>query len=220
MVNGGAIFCNEFSGVGLSIAPGGGSGISYGFVGDTTASGHIGVIRYSSSGIRNWANVTESISAYSADNHIVNAISADGAGNSFMAGAFRNTMSYNFGTPYSGDLMLSGFYGGYNACVLRVNNSSGELKSGNVIEFDVNETINSFEFKLWPNPNNGSFNIQLDQADEITQMYVLDMYGSVVLVDTIIQTTSEVFLTNLAKGIYFVKLVRGEAVRIEKIVIQ
>lgn len=220
LTNGGAIFCNEFSGAGLSIAPGGGYGISYGFVGDTTASGHIGVISYTSSGIRNWANVTESISMYGADNHIVNAISADGAGNSFMAGAFRNTMSYNFGTPYSGDLVLSGFYGGYNACVLRVNNSSGELKSGNDIGFDMNETMNSFEVKLWPNPNDGSFFIEMDKSEELTEIRILDINGSVILKKIISETTTEVNLTNLSSGIYFVKLVRGEATRVEKIVIQ
>lgn len=216
--DGNVLFCNEFSGYGLSIAPGGGLGTSYGFIGDSTESRHIGVISYSQLGVRNWANVTESSSPYEADDHFVNAISIGVGGNSFMAGAFRNTMSYNFGTPYSGDLLLSGYYGGYNACVLRVKNSSGELKSAT--SENENESMNSFEFNLYPNPNNGIFKLEIDKSEELTEMSVLDMYGSVVFENTIRETTTDVSLTNLSKGIYFIKLVRGEITRVEKIVIQ
>lgn len=218
--NGDVIFCNEFSGNALSVAPGVGIGISYAFIGDSAASGHIGVISYTTSGVRNWVNVTESISPYSADDHKVNAITSAIDGKTFMAGSFRNTMSYNTGTPFSGDLLLSGLYGGYNACALRVTNSSGELKSAAVqetMESDFNDAIN---FKLWPNPNKGTFVVNVDDSEEATEVHVLDMYGSLVHKQILISATTEMSLLNLSKGIYFLKLIRGEASRVEKIVIQ
>ncbi|MCH2225833.1 MAG: T9SS type A sorting domain-containing protein [Crocinitomicaceae bacterium] len=218
--DGQVLFCNEFSGSSLGIAPGGGFGISYPFIGESTGSGHIGVISYSSSGVRNWGNVTESISTSGADNHKVNAVSIGESGNAFMAGSFRNTMSYNSGTPYSGDLLLSGLFGGYNACVLRVNNASGELKSNISHENTASAVTNVIDFDIWPNPNNGKFEIQIEDSEELTEIFILDMYGSVVYEQIARKASIEINLTHLSRGMYLLKLVRGENSQVEKIIVQ
>lgn len=200
-----AIFSNEFSGMGLSVAPGGGPGVSYPFVGNPTGVGHIGIISYTATGTRNWINVTESVSTSSNDDHRSNAVAFGTDGVAFLAGAFRNTMSYSSGSPLSGDLIYSGTPGGYNACVLRIQNSSGSLERSAGSETITDLTANKANVSIWPNPAETFFRIELEAAKE-TNVSLISVTGQLIQEFTFNDLKISVPIDGLANGTYFVNI--------------
>jgi hypothetical protein len=85
---------------------------------------------------------------------------------------------------------------------------------------DIEETTNEVKelFRIFPNPNNGNFNLQV-AAEQIGAHYqIFDMKGSVVATSRISTALSQIELNNVYKGVYFLKI---EGVnKVEKLVIQ
>ena len=199
-----AIFCNEFSGNSLSVAPGGGFGTSYPFVGNPTGVGHIGIVSYDISGTRDWVNVTESVWSSSTDDHISEAITFGKSGTAFIAGAFRNTLSYNSGAPFSGDLYYSGIAGGYNGCVLRIQKSTGALeRASNSSQEEVKLT--DLDVTLSPNP--ASTTITLKQTEAVrTKVKIYDVSGKIVCEKVFNDVSCNIPIDELSPGTYLVRV--------------
>lgn len=80
------------------------------------------------------------------------------------------------------------------------------------------------EVKLYPNPNNGQFTIEIktDQSNNAA-LQILSMQGKLVYEENTINTlgyTKTIDISNLPKGIYYLKLTTDLGVAVEKIVIQ
>ena len=80
-----------------------------------------------------------------------------------------------------------------------------------------NETANGIS--IYPNPSNGKFNMNLGENN--AQAYIIyDMNGRVVEEKEINGQTSVDFDMNMAAGTYFIKVISGDKVSVEKIVIE
>ncbi|MFI5170968.1 MAG: T9SS type A sorting domain-containing protein [Chitinophagales bacterium] len=94
--------------------------------------------------------------------------------------------------------------------------ASGCFKNSNVIAVtvpckDVEESVvnGEFDFTIYPNPNNGNFQISMDN---INQNAVIEIYNSIgELIFTKQETSSieNISINNISCGIYFVRLING-----------
>ncbi|MFT5824262.1 MAG: hypothetical protein ACI8ZM_005528 [Crocinitomix sp.] len=219
-IDGNAYFLNEFSGAGLTVASGGGLGIGIPYIGDPTGNSHIGVISYSILGIRNWINVTESALPTGSDDHNAYSITTNQNGESFIAGNYNNTLSYKYGIPYSGDLIHSGLSGGYNACVLRIENNTGWLKTSQS-NLDVdNNLVNEYDLILYPNPTSDLITIELNEWTENVTYCIYSMNGVLILNGILTENKYQLNLSDFSTGVYMIELKTTSQTIIKKIVLE
>ena len=98
--------------------------------------------------------------------------------------------------------------------------STNDIIYVNVIPYGTTEIIAnklSNLIKVYPNPNNGKFT--LTNTDNIKIFEVINMLGEAIYTLTIDNNSTEIDLTAVPKGIYFVKINSGEKVYIEKVVL-
>ena len=78
--------------------------------------------------------------------------------------------------------------------------------------------------KVFPNPNNGNFNIQLNAADGPVEIKVLDRNGQVVYEDLQKDFTGNyegtIQLPNPQAGTYYLKIMQGKQVETQRIIVQ
>ncbi len=89
-------------------------------------------------------------------------------------------------------------------------------------EYQLSENIvkkTVFRYNIYPNPNNGNFNIDIEGNDKPVKVEVSNALGGIVLRKTITGTL-QIDISNHPDGIYFVKTTIGEEVFIEKIIKQ
>jgi len=82
---------------------------------------------------------------------------------------------------------------------------------------------NSFEtrnFKLYPNPNDGEFSIDLPEAFGEIQLYIFDLSGKQVYTDFAYHSGNSIALLHLSKGLNFAKVVFEQSTEILKFVIE
>jgi hypothetical protein len=95
-------------------------------------------------------------------------------------------------------------------------------KSMKLQSLGVNECADS-QFNIFPNPSTGIFNLSMNVWPEMTQIQLLDPRGQTINIFRIENKPnghSQAFdLSNLPKGVYFVKINGGGLVTVEKIVI-
>lgn len=83
----------------------------------------------------------------------------------------------------------------------------------------IPEKLNISEYKIYPNPNNGTFNIELTNFENSTfQIYSIS--GQLILQKSITQNTTQVDLSDHPKGMYFIKVETGNETIIKKIIYQ
>ena len=76
--------------------------------------------------------------------------------------------------------------------------------------------VNSF---LSPNPNNGKFNFQLKENTP-SKVFIYNTLGQLIYQSSIINNQSSIDLSSHSKGIYFIKVISGEKIYTEKIILQ
>ncbi len=89
---------------------------------------------------------------------------------------------------------------------------------GNKISQNTELTDNTADFKIYPNPSNGNFNISFDNSNEKYSVEIFSSVGQKVFEkeNTI---SSSISVSNLQKGIYLVKLTKNSKTITKKIVI-
>lgn len=86
-------------------------------------------------------------------------------------------------------------------------------------------TITGISVNVLPNPNNGTFElaIQNEAADTETQVAIINLMGQVVFAENIVlqngETRKDIRLDNVANGVYFVRIQIGEKLYEHKLVI-
>jgi hypothetical protein len=113
-------------------------------------------------------------------------------------------------------------------------NRTYDVESGmNVVNFVYNDDtrlvgidqINANNgFMVYPNPSNGQFNVIAvsENASDLT-IEVLNYQGQVMYTreaKNVTQFNGKIDITEFAKGVYFLKLINGEEVKLEKIIVQ
>ncbi len=88
----------------------------------------------------------------------------------------------------------------------------------NAIPVSLHENTSNKTFNLYPNPNNGNFNLKATSGIIGKNYQIFDMKGSIIQEDRISSTQSQIELSNAGKGIYFFKIVGTNEVK--KLVVQ
>ena len=80
------------------------------------------------------------------------------------------------------------------------------------------ETLSEKEFKIYPNPSNGNFNIIFDDANGAHSVEIFSLLGQKVFENENTRSSS-VSVNNLQKGTYLIKVTKDSKSRTEKIII-
>lgn len=211
-------FLHDFEGTSFDVGPEGGPVFSYPFIGVSAGNSHIATVTYDFAGDFQWGNVTRSPAPSTFDDHHGHAITSDNFGQSFIAGDYHSSMSYFSGSPYSGMLSYTGVAGGYNACMLRVQNSSGAYeRAGAASALEVN----AIDIQFQPNPTSGIAQVSIPEF-EMTNSYHMELMtpaGQVLMKQSITEATTQLDLQDLASGVYFISINDGKQKKTLKIVL-
>ncbi len=83
-----------------------------------------------------------------------------------------------------------------------------------------NETFTNSSYSIYPNPNNGEFTVQLNSNDFIeTSLEIFDMLGKKIYNQKLNSNQTTIYTKYIEKGVYLVKLTRGNQTTTSKIVI-
>ena len=127
-----------------------------------------------------------------ASTNVGNSIALDAIGNVYTTGQFAGTTDFDpdFGTF---DLTSAG---SYDIFVLKLS----QTPTG------INETINSSNISIYPNPNNGTFNISISSQFKNASIEVYNSLGALVFKQEIVNQENSIELLNQSNGLYFVKV--------------
>ena len=117
--------------------------------------------------------------------------------------------------------MAEGVNGDYTLLYTDGNGCDKFSEVTNIITIDdigFNEN-NAFEVKLYPNPTNGVFDIELDVISKY-DVIVYNVVGQIVFSGFINTMSKTINLSNLEKGVYTVDLVDENVIYTEKVIIK
>ncbi|PCI94043.1 MAG: hypothetical protein COB15_15100 [Flavobacteriales bacterium] len=110
---------------------------------------------------------------------------------------------------------------GSYAVVVTINGCSDTSTCIPVMITGVNNYQLSIDnYKIYPNPNNGIFTINLDQLDENTNLTVYTVVGAAIIKQEIKNNKTIINLEGYDSGIYFVKIQNGEHLITRRIIRQ
>lgn|GEM_PF-2589033 len=83
----------------------------------------------------------------------------------------------------------------------------------------IQQTENNLSFSVYPNPNNGDFNIRVNSISENTHVEVYNWLGALVYSNKITSEITAVTLNNFPGGIYIVRIIENDTIlKQEKII--
>lgn len=157
-----------------------------------------------------WANATS-------DNNTPNSVHTPAKiaainANYYSTGSYKGKLGYYFGAPASGPLNSTPS-SLTNACVLRGNMNVGHFQrpaaeATGIASQENNSNLSLFD--IYPNPNNGVFNILLPGAQENITIKVINNLGDVLYNKYFITLEHEQLdLGTLPAGVYYIQLNNG-----------
>ena len=83
---------------------------------------------------------------------------------------------------------------------------------------------NDIQVNIIPNPNHGTFKINILGINDDLDLYVINSNGAIVRHKKLINTNTPLFsldfdMSNLSKGIYYFKFINNKIVHIEKVIV-
>ena len=83
-----------------------------------------------------------------------------------------------------------------------------------------NENFTNSSFSIFPNPNNGEFIVKLNSVDFVqTSLQIFDMLGKLIYNQNLNSNQTTIYTKYIEKGVYLVKLTRGNQTTTSKIVV-
>ena len=133
-------------------------------------------------------------------------IAVDASDNIYTTGSFYGTVDFD---PGAGIDSLTATAGYDDIFVLKLSQTP----------MGINEYANNNNISIYPNPNNGQFNIVVSSPKQNTSLEIYNSIGAIVYSQKIVNEQNTVELTNEANGLYFVKVMcDGKMVGEKKIV--
>jgi endonuclease I/chitodextrinase len=80
------------------------------------------------------------------------------------------------------------------------------------------ENLSKKDFKIYPNPSNGNFNVIFDDSNGLHSVEIISLLGQKVFENNNVQSSS-ISVTNLQKGTYLIKVTKDSKSVVKKIVI-
>ncbi len=111
--------------------------------------------------------------------------------------------------------LIGGVWGSYGPICQLTATSSAREESSRIINAEANSIEESIEFNMYPNPNNGLFNIELN---EVSQVIISNTLGQVVLNETMEIGINNLNIESQPTGIYFVKVIQNGKQQTSKII--
>lgn len=102
--------------------------------------------------------------------------------------------------------LVGGVWGTYGPICQLTAASSAREESSRMINAEANSIEQSIEFNVYPNPNQGLFNIELTAQ---SQVMITNTLGQIVLNETMEAGKSSINIESQPTGIYFVKVVKN-----------
>ncbi len=84
----------------------------------------------------------------------------------------------------------------------------------------ISEVKNISGIVIAPNPNNGKFNLSINNLNSPSQVFIIDVLGNIVQKCEWNNKNLNIDISLRAKGIYFVKIENREGIKVEKIIYQ
>ncbi len=158
------------------------------------------LIKYDGSGNVQWAT-----SAGGTDGDGGNSITVDVSGNSIVTGSF-NSSTITFGSYF-----LTNTSAGVGDIFLA---KSG---SGNV---GVDKINNSYNISISPNPATETITIEVPTTSQHIQLSILNFEGQKLLIHQITEHKTQIDISSLPKGVYFVRITNDRMVEVGKFIKQ
>jgi endonuclease I/chitodextrinase len=80
------------------------------------------------------------------------------------------------------------------------------------------ENLSQKDFKIYPNPSNGNFNVIFDDSNGLHSVEIISLLGQKVFENNNVQSSS-ISVTNLQKGTYLIKVTKDSKSVVKKIVV-
>ena len=140
------------------------------------------------------------------------------SGNNVTINGTTNTVTLTFATnATSGVLTVMG----HNTC------GDGPVSQGYPIysTLGVNETDGSdLSYSIYPNPTKGIITVDINGISNKLELQITNIQGEIIRTQKIdndkLKFKTDIDLTNYSKGIYFVKIINNNFVKVEKVVLQ
>ena len=87
-----------------------------------------------------------------------------------------------------------------------------------VTKTGIRNTFNNIDFKVYPNPSSGIFQIQ--SSEKVERLEVVDALGKIILNSDVQSTNSVIDLSNFNRGIYWLKIYSKEGTGLTKILLK
>lgn len=135
-----------------------------------------------------------------------------------VKGAGNSTMTLNYDTVDANPYLGTSYYR------LKQTDFDGNFTYSPVIPVTLTSFVET-DFNIYPNPNKGSFNVDINSTEGNIKLMILNSVGQLVHVDDIQNPSGKSVLrldlgSELAAGIYFVKIDAGQSTFIKQMVIQ
>ncbi len=122
------------------------------------------------------------------------------------------------GSQKSYTMVIAGLYSVRVGTAQGCFNESDALPVG--VNVGVNEGKNQVAFKMYPNPSNGTLYFEIENATEqTTAIIIYDALGKLVYESNTNSFITQLDLSNLADGNYFVRLNQGDKTTIKPMVL-
>lgn len=117
-------------------------------------------------------------------------------------------------------IVIDGYRGATGNFKLQVNGTKHTLrKNQHLNEESTNEVIESADIEVYPNPNDGTFNVKVNQETFQATLEIIDSFGKVIEKVIVNEAQTEI-KKDLGAGVYFIKITdKKNAVAVKKIVI-
>jgi len=103
-------------------------------------------------------------------------------------------------------------------------NKASKIVYISVLDYTGIKNINEETIKIYPNPNNGKFNVHYEtEGDELVQLQIIDLSGKIILKEQLTTTNLnnyQIQISEALKGTYILLLTSSEKELRQKIIIQ